>query len=33
MFDRGNLLGYKDAPIDCGKNIFMKMYRERYEII
>lgn len=32
MFDKGNLLDYKDAPIDKGKEVFMKMYRERFSI-
>lgn len=26
--DHNNLIGYKDAPIDCGKEIFDTLYRE-----
>lgn len=29
MFDKGNLLGYKDSPIDRGKDIFLKLFEER----
>ena len=29
MFDKNNYLGYKDSPIDCGKEIFLKMFEER----
>lgn len=32
MFDKQNLLDYKDAPIDKGKEIFMKLYRERFSV-
>ena len=34
MFDRsGTLLDYKDSPIDKGKDIFMKMFKERFTLI
>ena len=29
MFDLNNNIGYKDSPIDCGKEIFLKMFNER----
>ena len=29
MFDNENLLPYKASPIDCGKDIFIKMYENR----
>ena len=29
VFDRRGLLGYKDSPIDKGKDIFMKLLKER----
>lgn len=29
MFDKGNLLGYKDSPIDRGKDVFLKLFEER----
>ena len=29
MFDLKNNIGYKDSPIDCGKEIFLKMFNER----
>ena len=29
MFDKENLLGYKDSPIDKGKEIFLKLYKGR----
>lgn len=29
MFDKGDLLGYKDSPIDRGPEIFMQMFKER----
>lgn len=32
LFDKGDLLGYKDSPIDQGKDIFMKLYQERITI-
>lgn len=27
--NRGNLLSEKDSPVDCGKEVFEKLYRER----
>ena len=32
MFDKWELLGYKDSPIDKGKNIFLNLYRKRFSI-
>ena len=33
MFDkRGDLLGYKDSPIDCGKEIFLQLFKERVRL-
>lgn len=29
IFDKDNLLGYKDSPIDCGKEIFLQLFKER----
>ena len=29
MFDKNNYLGYKDSPIDCGLDTFMKLFNER----
>lgn len=29
MFDKHNLLNYKDAPIDKGADVFMKLFKER----
>ena len=29
MFDKWNLLGYKDSPIDCGKDIFLELFNKR----
>ena len=29
MFDKWNLLGYKDSPIDQGADTFMKLFKER----
>ena len=29
MFDKGDLLGYKDSPIDRGKDVFLKLFEER----
>lgn len=32
MFDFNNLLDYKDSPIDKGKDIFLKLYKDRVYI-
>ena len=32
MFDKGNLLGYKDSPIDKGRDIFIELYRNRVNL-
>ena len=29
IFDRNMITGYKDSPIDCGKDIFLKLFKER----
>ena len=32
MFDKNDLLGYKDSPIDQGPEIFLQMFNERVTI-
>ena len=32
MFDKNKITGYKDSPIDCGKEIFMKLFKERIQL-
>ena len=29
IFDKNKLTGYKDAPIDCGPQIFLQLFKER----
>ncbi len=29
IFDKNKLTGYKDSPIDCGKEIFLQLFKER----
>ena len=29
IFDKNMITGYKDAPIDCGPEIFLKLFKER----
>jgi hypothetical protein len=29
LFDKWNLLGYKNSPLDCGKNAFLYLWRNR----
>lgn len=29
IFDKKMVTGYKDSPIDCGKNIFLHLFKER----
>lgn len=30
LFDKGgDLLGYKDSPIDCGRDVFLELFKER----
>ena len=29
IFDKNMITGYKDSPIDCGPEIFMKLFNER----
>ena len=32
LFDKEDLLGYKDSPTDRGKEIFEKLYKERINL-
>lgn len=32
MFDKTDLLGYKDSPIDCGQETFLKLFKERVSL-
>jgi len=32
MFDKTGLLGYKDSPIDCGKEVFLELYKNRVNL-
>jgi len=32
MFDKKGLIGYKDSPIDCGKEIFLELYKNRVNL-
>lgn len=32
MFDKGNLLGYKDSPIDQGPEVFKQLFKERVSL-
>ena len=32
MFDKNNLLGYKDSPIDCKKDTFLELFKRRVTI-
>ena len=32
MFDKENLLGYKDSPIDKGKEVFLQLFENRFSI-
>ena len=29
IFDKNKLTNYKDSPIDCGPDIFLKLFKER----
>jgi hypothetical protein len=29
IFDKKMITGYKDSPIDCGKEIFLHLFKER----
>jgi hypothetical protein len=29
IFDKQMITGYKDAPIDCGKEKFLQLFKER----
>ena len=32
IFDKYNLIGYKDSPIDCGKDVFLELFKKRVYI-
>ena len=32
MFDEGDLLGYKDSPLDKGSDVFMYLFKHRYPL-
>ena len=32
MFDKDKITGYKDSPIDCGKEKFLKLFKERINL-
>ena len=32
IYDRNMLTGYKDSPIDDGKDIFLKLFKERIRL-
>lgn len=32
LFDKQDLLGYKDSPIDCGKEKFLQLFKERIRL-
>ena len=32
IYDRNMLTGYKDSPIDCGKKIFLTLFKERVRL-
>ena len=32
IYDRNMLTGYKDAPIDCNKDIFLQLFKERVRL-
>lgn len=32
LFDKEELLGYKDSPIDCGKEVFLELFKRRIRI-
>ena len=29
ILDKNKLTGYKDSPVDCGKDVFLQLYKER----
>lgn len=29
IFDKNMITGYKDSPIDCGRDIFLQLFKER----
>ena len=32
MFDKWEMLGYKDSPIDCGKETFLELFKRRITV-
>lgn len=32
MFDKEDLLGYKDSPIDCGQDKFIELFKKRIKV-
>lgn len=32
LFDKENLLGYKESPIDCGPQVFMELFKKRVNL-
>lgn len=32
LFDKWDLLGYKDSPIDCGKDTFLELFKRRVNL-
>lgn len=32
IFDKWGMLGYKDSPIDCGKETFLELYKRRVDL-
>ena len=32
IFDKKMITGYKDSPIDCSKEIFLKLFKERIKL-
>jgi hypothetical protein len=32
IFDKENLLGYKDSPIDRGKEVFLELFNKRFSL-
>ena len=32
IFDKNMITGYKDSPIDCGKETFLKLFKERISL-
>ena len=32
IYDRNMITGYKDAPVDCGREVFLKLWKERIKL-